>query len=132
MGVGAWAVLQKTGYAEVSDFVSDPAIIIIAVGCFIFLVSFCGCVGALRENICLLKTVSIQFYHGAYHSFIVQLLLWFSSFLVAPFSGQCWRSLTLIHLERMQRKGCHFYIIACNYSEEKCLRRQAFVKDKIS
>lgn len=59
IGIGAWAVLQKTGYTDLSDFVSDPAIIIIAVGCFIFVISFCGCVGALRENIGLLKAYMI-------------------------------------------------------------------------
>eukprot|EP00794_Sanderia_malayensis_P012888 gene12888-14214_t len=56
IGIGSWAVLQKTGYEEVSDFVTDPAVIIITVGVSVFLVSFCGCVGALRENICLLRT----------------------------------------------------------------------------
>lgn len=56
IGVGAWVVLQKTGYANVSDFVTDPAIVIICVGVCVFIVSFCGCVGALRENVCLLET----------------------------------------------------------------------------
>ena len=53
-------MLQKKGYEEVSDFTTDPAIIIIAVGVCIFIVSFCGSVGALRENICLLKAVSFN------------------------------------------------------------------------
>ncbi|XP_065062408.1 tetraspanin-33-like [Rhopilema esculentum] len=59
VGIGAWVVLQKKGYEEVSDFTTDPAIIIIAVGVCIFIVSFCGSVGALRENICLLTTYKI-------------------------------------------------------------------------
>lgn len=36
----------------------DPAILLIIVGVLTFLITFCGCVGSLRENICLLQTVS--------------------------------------------------------------------------
>ena len=59
IGIGAWAVLQKTGYKDISDFVTDPAIVLIAVGVWMFLINFIGTVGALRENICCLETVSI-------------------------------------------------------------------------
>lgn len=38
----------------------DPAIMLMVVGIFIFIVTFCGCVGSLRENICLLQTVSFS------------------------------------------------------------------------
>jgi len=55
VGIGAWVVLQKKGYEDVTDFTTDPAIIMMAVGVGIFVVSFCGSVGALRENLCLLK-----------------------------------------------------------------------------
>lgn len=58
VGIGAWVFLQKKGYQDVTDFTTDPAIITIAVGVGIFIVSFCGSVGALRENICLLSFVS--------------------------------------------------------------------------
>ncbi|XP_010211324.1 PREDICTED: tetraspanin-33 [Tinamus guttatus] len=37
----------------------DPAVLLVAVGVLIFLVTFCGCVGSLRENICLLQTFSV-------------------------------------------------------------------------
>lgn len=38
----------------------DPAILLIVVGILMFLLTFCGCIGSLRENICLLQTVSAQ------------------------------------------------------------------------
>lgn len=38
-------------------FLIDPAVILIVVGVVMFFITFCGCIGALRENIPLLKTV---------------------------------------------------------------------------
>lgn len=38
-------------------FLIDPAVILIVVGVVMFFITFCGCIGALRENIRLLKTV---------------------------------------------------------------------------
>ena len=38
----------------------DLAILLILVGILRFLLTFCGCIGSLRENICLLQTVSGQ------------------------------------------------------------------------
>lgn len=35
----------------------DPAILLIVVGILMFLITFCGCIGSLRENIYLLQTV---------------------------------------------------------------------------
>lgn len=40
-------------------FLIDPAVILIVVGVVMFFITFCGCIGALRENIRLLKTVII-------------------------------------------------------------------------
>lgn len=36
----------------------DPTILLVVVGILTFLITFCGCVGSLRENICLLQAVS--------------------------------------------------------------------------
>jgi len=59
MGVGLWAVTQKGGYSEFSSISTDPAAVMIAVGAFIFIISFFGTVGALRENICFLRTYMV-------------------------------------------------------------------------
>ena len=36
----------------------DPAFVFLVVGLFVFIIGFCGCVGALRENTNLLLIVS--------------------------------------------------------------------------
>ena len=64
IGVGAWAYIEKNRFTHsevqsIYDVIFDISIVIIVVGCVIFLVAFTGCVGALRENVCLLKFVSI-------------------------------------------------------------------------
>ncbi|KAK5601481.1 hypothetical protein CRENBAI_025680 [Crenichthys baileyi] len=41
-------------------FLIDPAVILIVVGVVMFFITFCGCIGALRENIRLLKTFSFS------------------------------------------------------------------------
>ena len=66
-GVGLWARVEYTQQNEsiglFSGWDMDPAIIFIFVGVIMFLLGFCGCVGALRENICLLKFVSDPIKH---------------------------------------------------------------------
>ena len=59
LGVGLWAVTQKSSYKEFSSIATDPASVLIAVGALIFIVSFFGTVGALRENITFLQIVSV-------------------------------------------------------------------------
>lgn len=43
----------------------DPVVLVLMVGLVMFTLGFAGCVGALRENICLLKFVSISRGRGA-------------------------------------------------------------------
>lgn len=56
VAVGGYVVSQKTGYEELSDFATDPGIILAALGCLIFFVSTFGVLGSLRENVCLLMS----------------------------------------------------------------------------
>ncbi|KAM9311200.1 tetraspanin-33 [Gastrophryne carolinensis] len=59
VGIGVYARLLKHAEAAMACLAVDPAILLIAVGILMFLVTFCGCIGSLRENICLLQTFSI-------------------------------------------------------------------------
>ncbi|KAI1883453.1 hypothetical protein AGOR_G00231600 [Albula goreensis] len=59
VGIGVYARLMKHAEAAMSYLTVDPAILLMIVGVLMFLITFCGCVGSLRENICLLQTFSI-------------------------------------------------------------------------
>nr|XP_054773114.1 tetraspanin-15-like isoform X1 [Lytechinus pictus] len=65
LAVGIYAEIEKRNYEAVSDVLLNPAIVLLVIGCFMFVVTFIGGVGALRENITLLKifgwTISIIF-----------------------------------------------------------------------
>ncbi|XP_067844722.1 tetraspanin-33b [Heptranchias perlo] len=60
VAVGIYAKIQKATDAVRDTFVIDPAIIMIVVGAIMFLITFCGCIGALRENIALLQVFSMS------------------------------------------------------------------------
>uniref|UniRef100_A0A3Q4BUJ6 Uncharacterized protein n=1 Tax=Mola mola TaxID=94237 RepID=A0A3Q4BUJ6_MOLML len=47
-------------YTVRDTFLIDPAVILIVVGVVMFFITFCGCIGALRENTRLLKTFSFS------------------------------------------------------------------------
>ncbi|XP_065831719.1 tetraspanin-33-like [Oscarella lobularis] len=54
-GVGLYAEFNK-GWENIKEtFSTDPAIILLIVGALIFIIGFCGCLGALRENKILLQ-----------------------------------------------------------------------------
>ncbi|XP_037030571.1 tetraspanin-5 isoform X2 [Bradysia coprophila] len=69
MAVGFWAWTEKDVFNNISKLTTialDPAFILICSGTITFIIGFTGCVGALRENTCLL---------AAYSMFLVVLLL---------------------------------------------------------
>lgn len=58
--VGLWAWTEKEVFnnlTRITTITLDPAFILICVGCLAFTIGFTGCVGALRENTCLLAGV---------------------------------------------------------------------------
>ncbi|XP_068800178.1 tetraspanin-33 isoform X2 [Struthio camelus] len=59
VAVGVYARLLKHAEAAMACLAVDPAILLIVVGVLMFLITFCGCIGSLRENICLLQTFSV-------------------------------------------------------------------------
>jgi len=67
IGLGVWSILQE--YNETStllnidtvlDAILHISLALIFVGMIIFSMSFAGCLGALRENLCLLKIYSLM------------------------------------------------------------------------
>lgn len=65
VSIGTYAVIDKWTSGEtfrfenVYDVLFNLAFLIIIVGGVVFIVSFAGCIGALRENLCLLKFYSL-------------------------------------------------------------------------
>lgn len=60
IGLGMWSYIEKNKFAhksaeDVYDVLFDVSIVVIILGSLLFVVAFMGCLGALRENICLLK-----------------------------------------------------------------------------
>ncbi|XP_068587471.1 tetraspanin-33 [Cebidichthys violaceus] len=59
VAIGVYARMMKHAEAALACLAVDPAIMLMVVGILMFIVTFCGCVGSLRENICLLQTFCI-------------------------------------------------------------------------
>lgn len=62
MAVGVWAWTEKDTFNNLSRLTNvalDPAFILILIGTVTFIIGFTGCVGALRENTCLLAAYAI-------------------------------------------------------------------------
>ncbi|XP_048362193.1 tetraspanin-14 [Sphaerodactylus townsendi] len=59
LGVGLWAWSEKGILSDISKMTRingfDPVILVLMVGGVMFILGFAGCIGALRENICLLR-----------------------------------------------------------------------------
>ncbi|XP_072233765.1 tetraspanin-33 [Leuresthes tenuis] len=60
VAVGVYARMTKHAETALAYLSVDPAMILMAVGVLMFIITFCGCVGSLRENICLLQTFCIS------------------------------------------------------------------------
>ncbi|XP_034262992.1 tetraspanin-33 [Pantherophis guttatus] len=58
VAVGIYARLFKHGEAAVACLAMDPAVLLVVIGVLMFFITFCGCVGSMRENIPLLLTFS--------------------------------------------------------------------------
>lgn len=55
LALGIYILVEKnTVYNQLSDATLDPAALFVCFGGVLFLITFCGCIGALRENVCLL------------------------------------------------------------------------------
>ena len=68
VGIGSYGVNEKDKYSysgsddsgfDFYDIIFDVTIVILVVGLVLFLISFAGCVGALRENTLMLNVVSL-------------------------------------------------------------------------
>ncbi|XP_076015094.1 tetraspanin-33 [Genypterus blacodes] len=57
--IGVYARMMKHSEAAFACLAVDPAVMLMVVGVLMFFLTFCGCVGSLRENICLLQTFCI-------------------------------------------------------------------------
>ncbi|XP_071501239.1 23 kDa integral membrane protein-like [Diadema antillarum] len=56
--VGSYVTAERAQYEDLfaDDYILVVTGLIIGVGCFVFIVGFCGCCGAVKEGTCLLKT----------------------------------------------------------------------------
>lgn len=60
--IGIWAWTEKGFFDDVrklTEIPFDPVLLLLSIGVVMFILSFSGCIGALRENICLLKFFSV-------------------------------------------------------------------------
>ena len=65
IGLGLWLLTDKGKIVtDGTDFFLDPSIMVCTVGGITFVVAFLGCVGALRENLLILKVVCINILHN--------------------------------------------------------------------
>ncbi|CAI5636035.1 unnamed protein product [Oreochromis niloticus] len=57
--IGVYARIVKHAETALACLAVDPAVMLLIVGVLMFIITFCGCVGSLRENLCLLQTFCI-------------------------------------------------------------------------
>jgi len=65
MGIGIYAIMDKWSSGEafklstIFDVIFNIGFLLLLIGFIVFIVSFAGCIGALRENMCLLRFYSL-------------------------------------------------------------------------
>ncbi|XP_041637009.1 tetraspanin-33 [Cheilinus undulatus] len=59
VSIGVYARMMKHAETALACLAVDPAMMLMVIGVLMFILTFCGCVGSLRENICLLQTFCI-------------------------------------------------------------------------
>lgn len=71
--VGVWAWTEKdiiNNLTRLTNIALDPAFALVIVGSITFIIGYTGCVGALRENTCLLAAIKSQA-TGGFQAFII-------------------------------------------------------------
>lgn len=60
LGLGMWGLISKESFAQekIGSIGTDPMLVLVSVGLLLFMLCVTGCVGAIRENSCLLKVFS--------------------------------------------------------------------------
>ncbi|XP_069957776.1 piggyBac transposable element-derived protein 2 isoform X1 [Cherax quadricarinatus] len=67
LAIGVWAWTEKDTFNNLSRLTNialDPAFVLIVTGLITFTIGFTGCVGALRENTCLLACFHERLFYG--------------------------------------------------------------------
>ncbi|XP_068732808.1 CD63 antigen-like [Montipora capricornis] len=60
LGVGIWARVQFSDYMKLSSYdYSTACYVLIGTGAFVTLIGFLGCCGALKEQVCMLKSFAV-------------------------------------------------------------------------
>ncbi|XP_067283222.1 tetraspanin-33 isoform X1 [Pseudorasbora parva] len=59
ISIGVYSRIVKHAETVLACLTVDPALLLMIVGILMFFITFCGCVGSLRENVCLLQTFCI-------------------------------------------------------------------------
>ncbi|KAM9772451.1 tetraspanin-33 [Syngnathus typhle] len=60
IAIGVYARVAKHAETALACLAVDPAVMLLVIGVLMFIITFCGCVGSLRENICLLEFFCIS------------------------------------------------------------------------
>jgi len=61
VAAGVWALTERDNdFSMLGGMFISPVVLLLIAGCIIFAIGFFGCIGALRENTCLLLIVSVK------------------------------------------------------------------------